>query len=386
MQYDASIDTRSLYIHWPFCPYKCHFCPFVALASQDHLMNRYHTALIKEIKNFAAINSSKATIDTIHFGGGTPSTYPDNLLLDMLGILRTEFCFSPNVEIALEVNPGTVRAEQIPLWLDLGINRLSIGVQGLKDSVLKNLNRHQTTKQVYDLLQFLEGSFENVSVDLIIGLPDVTPAEWKELINQVVTWSIKHVSVYFLTIHEATPLYFKVKTNQCVLPADDEVVALYRWTCAMLAQYGFFQYELSNFAKQGYESRHNSAYWDRNPYRGFGIGACSFDGISRLQNEKNIMRYMHSLENNDSVFVFVEELTHEQVRLEQLMLGLRRPKGVHWEMVIEGCSTIGQEKAMITAQRLEQKGLIEWIDDSSIRLTSQGLAVENEILVQLSHQ
>jgi oxygen-independent coproporphyrinogen-3 oxidase len=385
MRYDASVDTRSLYVHWPFCPYKCHFCPFVALASQDHLMARYHAALIKEIKNFAQMCGSNRTIDTVHFGGGTPSTYPNNLLLDMVGILRDRYCISPVAEIAFEVNPGTVCLEQVALWADLGINRLSIGIQSLKDSVLKKLNRNQTAEQVYTLLGYLDGIFENVSIDLIIGLPDVTSEEWESLIEQVLKWPIRHISVYFLTVHEETPLYFKVKANQVVLPGDDEVVALYRWTCDTLAQYGFIQYELSNFAKPGYESRHNTAYWDRSPYRGFGIGACSFDGKYRLQNEKNIMRYMHSIENNETVVVFSEELTQEQIRLERLMLGLRRPRGVLWEIVIEGCSSVGQQKAVMAAQRLERERFIEWVGDA-IRLTPQGLAVENEVLVQLSHQ
>jgi oxygen-independent coproporphyrinogen III oxidase len=384
VQYDTLVNTKSLYIHWPFCPYKCHFCPFVALAGQDHLMERYHAALVQEIRLFSRMHSSESPIETIHFGGGTPSTYPDNLLLDMMSILRDEFEIASSAEIALEVNPGTVRPEQMSVWSQAGINRLSIGVQGIKDSVLQNMNRHQKVTQVHALLSLVDGIFDNVSVDLIIGLPGVQKEEWMALIDEATQWCIKHISVYFLTVHEATPLYTKVKMNQVVLPDDDEIVTLYQWTCDRLAQHGFLQYELSNFAKPGYESRHNSAYWDRVPYRGFGIGACSFDGTCRLQNEKNIMRYMHAMEQQNEVFVFCETLTGEQIRLEQLMLGLRRPKGVRWHTIIDGCSSVAQQKIGIAAQRLEQEQLIERVGDA-IRLTHRGLAVENEVLVQLSH-
>lgn len=383
MNYHPETRTKSLYIHWPFCPYKCHFCPFVALASHDQFMGSYHQALVTEIKNFASQQLYKDPIETIHFGGGTPSTYPNHLLLDMFAILNSEFIIHADVEIALEVNPGTVHDDQLEVWKKCGINRLSIGVQSLKDSVLTRLNRHQTADQVHTLLQKASSFFENISVDLILGLPDVNADEWRDLVQSAVTWPIKHISIYFLSVHENTPLYFKVKTNQIVLPSDDEVVALYHWTCDTLAQHGFFQYELSNFARAGFESRHNTVYWDRKPYKGFGIGACSFDGSRRMQNEKNIMRYIAAIEKSESVICFQEELTEDQVRLERLMLGLRRPIGVKWNDIIEMLPVSKKEEMNEVLQRLHECKLVEWNEDS-IRLTMQGLALENEVIAQLS--
>src|SRR5436190_24067627 len=143
MHYDISSQTNSLYIHWPFCPYRCHYCPFVALASHDSFMERYHYALTKEISNFGNNYDHKISLNTIYFGGGTPSTYPDNLLLDMFGILEEFFIFDKNTEITIEVNPGTVRPEQLQLWKNVGINRMSVGVQSLNDEELKKLNRLQ---------------------------------------------------------------------------------------------------------------------------------------------------------------------------------------------------------------------------------------------------
>jgi oxygen-independent coproporphyrinogen-3 oxidase len=348
-------------------------------------MVQYHHALVKEIVQFARSHPSKLIIDTIHFGGGTPSTYPDNLLLDMIGILKSEFVVGSGAEIALEVNPGTVRFEQLELWSSLCINRLSIGIQSLKDQVLQNLNRHQRSEQVYTLFGWLEGVFDNISIDLIVGLPGVNDAEWKKLVEEVMQWCIKHISIYFLTIHEGTPLYTAVRANQVMLPDDDSVVALYQWTCNRLKKSGFMQYELSNFAKNGYTSRHNEAYWNRVPYRGFGIGACSFDGACRFQNDKNIMRYMRAMEQCNEIFSFHELLTEEQIYLERLMLDLRRPRGIKWLNIARKQDGVCQKNLEAIVQKLEQERLIEWVDDS-IRLTYRGLAVENEVLIQLLHR
>lgn len=382
MHYNPEVDTRSLYIHWPFCPYKCHFCPFVALASHDQFMERYHKALIAEIKLFAASYKGTREIDTIFFGGGTPSTYPDDLLLDTFATLKNNFSFSKNIEVSIEVNPGTVRTEQLALWKQLGINRLSIGVQSLKDRVLQNLNRLQSAAQVESLLAQAPEHCSNISIDLILGLPGVSEDEWKELIEKAVTWPIKHLSVYFLTVHEDTPLYFKVTTNRVTLPTDDTMVNLYEWTVEKLAEHGFERYELSNFAKPGYESRHNSVYWERTPYKAFGLGACSFDGNQRFQNEKNLMKYMEGIEKEQEVISFSETLTPDQIYLERLMLGLRRRVGVSWSDLSEHLPARKQEQCQQTIEQLKEKQLLQETD-GRLLLTTAGMVVENEIIAQL---
>src|SRR5260221_4641966 len=242
MHYDISANTRSLYIHWPFCPYRCHYCPFVALASHDPFMERYHNALIKEIKDFGNNYSEKLPLDTIYFGGGTPSTYPDHLLTEMFAVLNQYFIFSESIEITLEVNPGTVRFEQLALWKQLGINRISIGVQSLNDEVLHKLNRLQKASDVYTLLNTAPDYFDNISVDVILGLPGVSIAEWESLLATVVTWKITHLSMYVLEVHDSTPLFFNVKTKKVTLPCDDDVINTYYWSREFLAGHGFTQY------------------------------------------------------------------------------------------------------------------------------------------------
>lgn len=381
--YNVDAETRSLYIHWPFCPYRCHFCPFVALAGQDQYMEQYHKALISEIERFAALCPQKLELDTIFFGGGTPSTYPDELLLDISGILKKSFIFTPDIEITIEVNPGTVRPGQLALWKQVGINRLSIGVQSLNDTVLKNLNRHQSAADVCSLLDTAQHLFENMSIDLILGLPSITFQEWQNTVKQVVLWPIKHVSIYFLTIHEHTQLYYRVKRKTTVLPCDDQVVDWYWWTRDFLKENGFEQYELSNFARPGFISRHNSVYWDRKPYKGFGLGACSFDGLCRLENEKNLTRYMQLAYEGNEVVVGAERLTDAQVHLERLMLGLRRSKGVSWLEIEQFFPVESHNRLRENLATLKERGLV-WQEGEIIRLTPAGLAVENEVVIKLS--
>jgi putative oxygen-independent coproporphyrinogen III oxidase len=379
MKYNTSVDTRSLYIHWPFCPYKCHFCPFVALASHDQFMQQYHEALHKEIINFAQQLGHVQTLDTIFIGGGTPSTYPINLLLDTFDTLRRWFSFNKECEISLEVNPGTVTDEKLHGWQQAGISRLSIGVQSLKDEVLTKLNRLQTSHDVYALLASAKDLFKNISIDLIVGLPGVSMAEWQDIVHEVVTWPITHVSVYFLSVHENTPLYFGVKAKKITLPCDDEVVESYYWTVATLKSGGFAQYEISNFARPGYESRHNTVYWERKPYKGFGLGACSFDGKRRLQNQKNLTSYIHGTDHT----VFAEDLTREQIHLEKIMLGMRRVGGVTLAELYEHLAPAEIDQILMNLAWLRDNKFILWTEDRIV-LTPAGLAVENEIVVKLS--
>lgn len=383
MPYNVEANARSIYIHWPFCPYKCNFCPFVALASHDQFMGTYHDALVKEIKDFAKLVPGKTPLDTIFIGGGTPSTYPDELLLDTFGILKEIFIFNQDTEVTIEVNPGTVRPEQLRLWKQAGINRLSIGVQSLKDKMLKKLNRHQTAEQVYTVLDQAKEHFDNVSVDFILGLPEVSPEEWKDLIQKAVTWPIKHVSIYFLMVHEDTPLYFGVKKKQITLPCDDEIVDLYYWTVEYLAAHGFEQYEISNFAKPGYYSRHNSIYWDRKPYKGFGLGACEFDGATRLQNQKNLNKYLDGVQKGQDITIFSETLTSDQVYLEKIMLGLRRSQGLAYQDLLEHLSDAQQVYIKGQIIMLQETGFIAERNGRLI-LTPKGLAMENDIVVKLS--
>lgn len=383
MKFNSSARPRSLYIHWPFCPYKCHFCPFVALAGHDQFMEQYHVALKKEIAAYAELPQEKLIIDTVYIGGGTPSTYPNELLLDMFDTLKNTFHFSDDNEVTLEVNPGTVTIEKLLVWHKAGINRLSVGVQSLKDSALTAMNRHQSRDDVLFVIQ--EGSlvFDNISIDMILGLPDVSHEEWKQFLQELMQMPIQHISIYFLTVHEDTPLYFKVKKQKVSLPCDDSLIDLYNWSVDLLAQHGFHRYELSNFAKVGRESRHNSVYWERKPYKAFGIGACGFDGNTRFQNEKNLMKYIKNMHENQDAVVTAELLTPEQIYIEKVMLGLRQAKGICVEELQEHLSHEERSHLITKIAWLKNNGFMEEYNNRLI-LTPRGLSVENNIALQLA--
>jgi oxygen-independent coproporphyrinogen III oxidase len=375
-------NLEHLYIHWPFCPYKCHFCDFVALASHEQFMERYHQALVKEIRAFKGSFTQTKPLKTIYFGGGTPSTYPPELLLDTFDTLKDIFLFDENTEVTFEVNPGTVTKEALKVWKKVGINRLSIGVQSLKDQVLQGLNRHQKATDVYALLDDVKKDFDNVSVDFILGLPGVSVAEWKQMVHDAMKWPIQHISVYFLMVQENTPLYFKVKTNKVQLPPDDEIVDLYEWLVELLESHGFYRYELSNFAKSGFESCHNQAYWDRKPYAAFGLGACSFNGSARCQNEKNLGKYMDLVQEGKSVICEREELDDQKIAEEKIMLGLRQRKGVCIKDIMGHFSEEKQKIFLSNVERLQSQKLIEQ-KNGFIFLTPRGYALENEVAVRL---
>jgi oxygen-independent coproporphyrinogen-3 oxidase len=353
------------------------------LAGQDQFMGQYHNALIKEVRTFAyAVKYKKNLLHTLFFGGGTPSTYPNNLLTELIGTLKDVFIFHQDIEITIEVNPGTVKEEQVKLWAGLGINRLSVGVQSLKDGALHDLNRLQTKQDVINLMSFATVYVENVSVDLIMGIPGVSLVEWQEYLHEIMSWPIKHISIYFLTVHEDTRLYFRVVEGKVRLPSDEYMIDCYQWTCAFLALHGFEQYELSNFAKNGYHSRHNSVYWDRKPYKAFGLGACSFDGNRRMQNEKNLTHYIKQIENDQEPVALCELLNDEQIRLEKAMLGLRRIKGACWT---DMCAGLNDEKIKIVRTNvhiLAEEGFIIFENDR-VKLTQKGLLVENQIVSRL---
>jgi oxygen-independent coproporphyrinogen-3 oxidase len=353
------------------------------VVGQDEHKERYHKALCAEIKAGMEQFGRKLPLDTIYFGGGTPSTYPDDLLLDTFGILKEMCEITEKTEITIEVNPGTVRKEQMGLWKSAGINRISIGVQSLNTRVLHSLNRRQTVEDVAFVVQHASDYCDRVSVDLIIGLPGVTEDEWKALVHTVMQWPIQHVSIYFLTIHENTLLYFRVKQKTVSLPCDETVVDMYMWTVETVKQYGFEQYEISNFAKPGCESKHNRAYWERKPYKGFGLGACSFDGHSRTQNDKNFMKYMQSLEMKQDVTVFSETLTQEDIRLEKMMLAIRTMHGLAHSELVKGLNDLQRKQIDETIGILRERDFLIMRDERLV-LTPAGLAIEHDIAMRFS--
>lgn len=378
------VNFQHIYIHWPFCKKRCHYCDFVALAQHENFFESYHQALCKEIVLMSNGLNSRQVIKTAFLGGGTPSLYPSHMLEEVFNVLDKHFDLSNIQEVTIEANPADITEEKLSQWKNFGINRLSIGVQVLDDDVLKNLNRSQTTADVLRAIDMASKFFENISIDLILGLPGITEKVWHATMQQVVTWPINHISVYFLTVYEKTPLYFKIKKGELKLFDDDKMVLLYAQTIDFLEKNNFSQYEISNFSKKGCESAHNQAYWDRKPYYGFGLGASSFDGQKRFTNFNNIESYIRSIISESNLPISLTEcLTNAQVVLESLMLSLRQKKG----MDLHGVLYLLTGTQKITFNRnielLKSESLLQQ-DGDRVFLTFKGLILENEVVLKLS--
>ncbi len=378
------VNFQHIYIHWPFCKKRCHYCDFVALAQHESFFESYHKALCKEIELVSKSLNSRQAIKTVFLGGGTPSLYPMHMLEEVFKTLNNYFDLSEVREVTIEANPADITEEKLSAWKNFGINRLSMGVQILDDEILKNLNRSQTTTDVLNAIEIATKFFENISIDLILGLPGITEKIWHKTMQQAVAWPINHISVYFLTVYEKTPLYFKVKKGELKLFDDEQMVSIYSQTIDFLGKNNLFQYEISNFAKEGYESVHNQAYWNRKSYYGFGLGASSFDGEKRFTNFNNIETYTRSIVSESKLPIsFTECLTRQQVVLEMLMLSLRQKEGLDLHGVLyllTGTQKITFNKNI---ELLKSESLLQQ-DDNRLFLSFKGIVLENEVVLKLS--
>ncbi|MBL4587795.1 radical SAM protein [Candidatus Babeliales bacterium] len=310
------------------------------------------------------------------------------LLEENLNKLFTYVDQSTLQEMTIEVNPEGVTHEMLKAWKRLGFTRLSVGVQVLDDQVLNNLNRRQTTKDVLMLFDKIFDYGFDVSADLIIGLPGVSSKRWWQTVHTILQWPINHVSVYFLTIHENTPLAHRIDKKELSAASDDEMVDLYQKTILLLERHGLKQYEISNFARTAKESIHNRAYWQRKSYKGFGIGAASFYDGHRFVNQKNLTAYVRQWEegivtNTGRSAPFTEELTESQQRLERYMLGLRQTKGISMNDLMYQVDDLNKQKSMQhDLSWLQEEGFLI-VDHDMVRLTPRGMVYENEIVTKL---
>ncbi|MFH1832285.1 MAG: radical SAM family heme chaperone HemW [bacterium] len=376
----------SVYIHWPFCHKKCHYCDFMALEQHGEFQTRYHEALLDEIEHWAQ-EQQKAGIahapSTIYIGGGTPSLYPLPIIKELFKTLQSYFKLENTHEITIEANPADITEEKLATWRELGINRLSMGVQILDDNILANLNRFQLTQNVYNAFKLIPKYFKNISIDLILGLPGTTDQIWDYTIKQALNWPITHISLYLLTIHEQTPLYFDIQQKKVVLPDEDKIIDTLEQTHEILENHGLKQYEISNYARPGYESVHNQGYWNRQAYKGFGLGASSFRGNTRTINEKNLDKYIKTIENNlFDLFSYTENLTQEQEKIEIIMLGLRRTSGIGLHDVVYLLNESEKKRFFENIEILKSQAHIKE-SNGRISLTPKGMLLENEVLARL---
>ena len=316
-----------IYIHIPFCASKCGYCDFYSLAGCEHLMPEYHEALLSHLKESAP--SIKAyEVDTLYFGGGTPSFYGADRIADIFNTLKLNGNVRVDSEVTVECNPDSTSVNALKLLREEGVNRLSIGVQATDNNLLKLIGRRHNFQQAQQTIaQARKAGFENINLDLIYGLPSQTKGDWAETLARIVELHPEHISCYGLRLEEGTPMWNEYHGSP-ILPDDDEQADMYCYAAEMLERYGYKQYEVSNFAAPGFESRHNLKYWNLDDYMGFGPGAHSCVGTLRYSFVKDLKKYITGVQKNVSIIDEYQLVDPLERAVEYIMLGMRTVRGI----------------------------------------------------------
>jgi oxygen-independent coproporphyrinogen III oxidase len=371
--------SAGIYLHIPFCKSRCSYCDFATdIYRSDGVVERYVAALCGEIAAFK-LPEDAGHADTIYFGGGTPSLLKPEQLNKILDAVHDQFNIEAGAEVTMEMNPATVTSDTLREYKSLGVNRASFGVQTFEDRALKLLARgHDANdaRQTFRLLR--DAGFDNVSFDLIAGLPGQTIVQWEQNLDEAIMLSPEHLSLYLLEIHEGTPLAVQVESGRQPMPDEELSAEMYEMMVDKLAAAGYEQYEISNFARPGYESRHNSKYWTLDPVYSFGVSAHSFNGESRYRNERDTARYVELIESGLDAVVEFTSLDEKQLSGEFAFLSLRLTEGIDLEYFRSRFGFELEAEFSDELARVADAGLID-LDDKRLKLTRKGMLYSNEV-------
>lgn len=387
----------SLYVHIPFCALKCKYCDFLSFDGESYgTMLRYVDSLCQEIKLYAPI-SEEYIVRSVFIGGGTPSLLDEGLITNIMAFIRKTFTLEKDAEVTIEANPGTLRHQKLNGYRAAGINRLSIGLQSADDDMLRKLGRiHNYDQFVATFKAARRAGFNNINVDIMSGLPGQTIHSYVDTLSRVIEFGPEHISAYSLSIEEGTP-FAKDKEILESLPPEMIDRRMYEITKKLLAAHGYDRYEVSNYARSGYECRHNMVYWTGGEYIGFGIGASSYFQGKRFNNIKDILQYIAIMEDTTNKFVEMDnmELLYNDVtrklrenvtpiyidsRMEEFMfLGLRMMCGISRTDFEERFKKDIYEVYGPVLNKYIDQGLLATYEDR-IYLTDQGIDVSNVVL------
>lgn len=371
------MEELGIYIHIPFCKQKCFYCDFCSFANKNEMQGKYVETVINEIKNIT--HKEKYTVTTIYLGGGTPSILNPDYIKNILQEIKSSFEILDDAEITIEINPGTVNEEKLKKYKEYGINRLSIGLQSANDKILKNIGRIHDYKQFEETFFFARKcGFKNINVDLMIGLPTQAIEDVKQTLEKIIQKNPEHMSVYSLIIEEGTIIEKLINENKLQLP-DEETERIMYWTVVNeLKENGYNQYEISNFSKKTYESKHNTNCWKQKQYIGLGTSAHSYLNKKRYSNTNNIEEYIKNIqESNISKNITIhEEQTEESTMNEYMLLGLRMIQGININEFKQKFKTDPTIKYKEILEKLQKENLIQ-ITKTSIKLTKQGIDFGN---------
>lgn len=371
------MEELGIYIHIPFCKQKCFYCDFCSFANKNEMQGKYVETVINEIKNIT--HKEKYTVTTIYLGGGTPSILNPDYIKNILQEIKSSFEILDDAEITIEINPGTVNEEKLKKYKEYGINRLSIGLQSANDKILKKIGRIHDYKQFEETFFYARKcGFKNINVDLMIGLPTQAVEDVKQTLEKIIQKNPEHISVYSLIIEEGTIIEKLINENKLQLP-DEETERIMYWTVVNeLKENGYNQYEISNFSKKTYESKHNTNCWKQKQYIGLGTSAHSYLNKKRYSNTNNIEEYIKNIqENNISKNITIhEEQTEESTMNEYMLLGLRMIQGININEFKQKFKIDPTIKYKEILEKLQKENLIQ-ITKTSIKLTKQGIDFGN---------
>ena len=372
--------NAGLYIHIPFCVRKCPYCDFYSLTDVS-LKPKFLKALLREME---LVSAEGLCFDTLYMGGGTPSNYESDKIAQIVAAGFQNLNLRPDSEITVEVNPGTVSLEQLRAYRDFGINRINIGVQSFDQRNLDFLERIHTSNEARNAISdTIQAGFKKIGLDLIYGLPDQSNKDWLKILKQAVEYHPSHLSCYMLTYEKGTPLHRDLKSGRVLPLPDEKLRALFESTIDFLEDHGYFQYEISNFARAGEDSqplvsKHNLKYWTQMPYIGLGPSAHSFIEPQRYWNVSNIDSYIETTESGRLPIAEKEVLTQEQEMIEAIYLGLRMRQGIDtvWFQQRFGINFVEAFEGVIAD--LKKRSHVK-VDSTHIALTRQGMALLDSI-------
>lgn len=376
------MKNLSLYIHIPFCVQKCHYCDFLSAPEPIQVQEQYLNALLKEIQRVSPDYNS-FQIKSIFIGGGTPSIYKPQWIQLILQTIKQNFQFQKDAEVTMEMNPGTVK--ELEAFIQLrngGINRLSLGLQSVKDEELRALGRIHTFSEFLHAYELAgRAGFENINVDLMSALPGQSLESYKESLHRVCNLKPAHISAYSLIIEEGTPFFERINTQKedMNLPSEELERQMYQITKEILHSYGYERYEISNYAQEGKECRHNLVYWTRGDYLGLGIGAASMIHNKRFKNTSILNSYI--TKQGNVPYEEIEILSKEEQMSEFMILGLRLIRGIQRG---EFQTLFGQDPESVypdVIKKNEKDGLLV-IDNERIYLSKRGIDLSNYVMAQ----
>ncbi|MBS4026827.1 MAG: radical SAM family heme chaperone HemW [Clostridia bacterium] len=372
--------TAGLYVHIPFCVSKCHYCDFYSEQIKVSNVNNFLKGLELEVKLLGEmLVGETARPVSVYLGGGTPSVLSVEQLRHLVKVLERAFDLSKAMELSVEINPGSVTLDKLQAYQQLGINRLSVGVQSFKDDDLLTMGRKHRLDQVIELLEWINHlKFDNNSMDLIYGLPYQTLNKWEDNLNQAAKYHPRHISLYGLKLEEETHWGRLHQLGELTVPDDEHQAEMYLLAVSKLEQAGYNRYEISNFAHQGYESRHNLLYWQNQTYLGLGPGASSHYLGKRWTNIADIDEYLAKLTAGKLPIASGEELSPASIEAETIFLGLRLAEGLKIEEINKKLQIDFLTKYQKQLGKYTAMDLLE-IADGRVKLSLRGVLLANEI-------